>query len=296
MRLRSKVAIITGASRGIGECMAKMFAKEGASLGLCARNLTKLQQIKAEIESAGGQVLVVKADMRRRDEVKDMVEQVVENFGSIDILVNNAGLPLFGYAVDDPDPAAEERYEAIMETNLRGYWYTIRFAVPVMKGGSGGSIINISSVRGHGGLPNDSAYCAAKGAVQMLTRALAVELAPYNIRVNTISPGSIQVAVGHWVLSRYGESAHAVFCKKYAKIHEMGMRINQPLRTIGQPEDVAYAAAYLASDEAKFVTGADLAVDGGETALLAEPSALDLEALSEYYETSRELRTWLESL
>ena len=296
MRLKNKTAIITGASRGIGECLVKMFAKEGASVALCARDFKKLEQNKREIEKLGVRAVIIKTDIRNRDQVKNMVEQTVDEFGSIDILVNNAGLPMFGYAIDDPDPKAEERYEKIMETDLRGYWYAIRFVVPFMKKQNSGSIINIASVRGYGGLPNDSAYCAAKGGVRLLTRSLAIELALYNIRVNTISPGAIQVQLGHWVLSRYGEEALKAYQNEYKDVHELGMKLNQPLRTIGQPKDVAYAAIYLASDEARFITGADLTVDGGETAQLAEPPALDLEALSKYYEKSKQLRHWLASL
>jgi len=295
-RLKGKIAIVTGASQGIGRCIAKMFAGEGASVALCARSFEKLEEVKIKIERAGGRALTIRTDMRNRTQVKNMVKKIINEFGSIDILVNNAGLPMFGYAVDDPDPGAEKRYQDIMETNLRGYWYAARFVVPFMKKHNRGSIVNIASVRGYSGSPNDSAYCVAKGGVRLLTRSLAVELAPYNIRVNTISPGAIQVKLGHWVLFRYGEEALKIYQNKYKDFNDLALKLNQPLRITGKPEDVAYAAVYFASNEARFITGADLTVDGGETARLAEPSAFDLEALSKYYQKSKELWEWLASL
>ena len=296
MRLKGKVAIITGASRGIGAEIARFYAKEGASIVLAARSLDKLEEIRAEIKEYDVDCLVLKVDTCERNEVKDMADKTYKHYGCIDILVNNAGYPMFGFPIDDLDPEAEERYEAILQTNLRGYWYSARFVVPYMKKKNRGSIINISSVRGHLGVMNDSAYCAAKGAVNMLTRSLSVELAQYNIRVNTISPGAIQVDLGHWVLSRYGEEAHKTYVERFSEIHLLGMKINQPLRTIGLPEDVAYSAIYFASDESKFVTGADLYVDGGLLSLMAEPGSLDLKSLNEYYKKSMELNKWLSTL
>jgi NAD(P)-dependent dehydrogenase (short-subunit alcohol dehydrogenase family) len=183
-----------------------------------------------------------------------------------------------------------------METNVKGYWYAARFIIPYMKMNNGGNIINISSVRGHLGLANETAYCAAKGAVNMFTRSLAIEMAPYNIRVNSISPGAIQVKVGHWVLSRYGEEAHQEYIKKYQDVHLLGMKYTQPLHTLGLPEDIGHAAIYLASDEAKFVTGSDLVVDGGLTSLLGEPGALDMDSLNELYMKSKEMNDWFKGL
>ncbi len=296
MELRNKVALITGGNRGIGEGIAKAFSKEGASLAICARDIAKLKQVKQDLEQNNVDIMISKTDMRNRDEIEDMVNRVYKQFGQIDILVNNAGLPRFDYAIDDPDPQMEARYENIMNTNLRGYWYAARFVVPILKKQQHGSIINIGSVRGHAGAPNDSAYLAAKGAVMQLTRALAVELAPFYIRVNTISPGAIQVDIGHWVRSRFGDKAYQVYRERFSEIHNIGMTLFQPLRTIGMPEDVAHAAVFLASEKARFVTGIDLPVDGGETATLSEYMALDLKALHDFYEQSADMRAWLASL
>lgn len=296
MRLADKVAVITGASRGIGAQTALMFAQEGAKVVLAARSMDEMESLQNEIKGKSGACLCVQTNVRDKSSVMDMAKTAYEAFGSVDILMNNAGYPMFGYAIDEESCDVEERYEAIMETNVRGYWYAARYIVPYMKKSGKGSIINISSVRGHAGLPNDTAYCMAKGAVGQLTRALAIELAPFNIRVNTISPGAIQVQVGHWVLSRYGKEAHRDYLEKFQDVHFLGMKNNQPLRMIGEPVDVGYAAIYLASDESKFVTGSDLVVDGGLTSLLPEHGAMDMEALNELYEKQKPLKEWLNNL
>ena len=296
MRLKDKVAIITGASKGLGAEIAKMFAKEGATIVGVARSIDRLEKLKKQIEADGGKALVLKVDVRNREDIKKMAEETYKNFGRIDILVNNAGYLLYSYPIDDPREKAEEIFHTIMDTNFGGYWYSARYIVPYMKKNGTGSIINISSVRGHDGLPDQTPYCAAKGAIGMLNRALAVELAPSNIRVNNISPGAIQVDNEHWVYARYGAEAHKTYFKRFKKVHELSMKLNQPLYTIGRPSDIGYAAIYLASDEARFVTGADLIVDGGLTSVLAEPAGLNMKGLHDLYEQSEEMREWFSTL
>jgi len=296
MRLKDKVAIITGASKGLGAEMAKMFAREGAAVVGVARSIDRLEKLKEQIESDGGRALVFKVDVRNREDLKKMADETYKNFGKIDILVNNAGYLIYGYPIDDPREKAEEIFRTIMDTNFRGYWYSIRYVVPYMKKNNAGSIINISSVRGHNGIPNQSPYCAAKGAINMLTRSLAVELAPSKIRVNNISPGAIQVDNEHWVNTLYGKEAHETYFKRFSKVHDLSMRLNQPLHTIGRPSDIGYAAIYLASDEARFVTGTDLIVDGGETTVLAEPAGLNMQGLHDLHDQSEEMREWFSTL
>ena len=294
MILKNKVTIITGASRGIGRSISLLFAKEGAKVVLTARDFKTLKILEREIEKSGGEAYSISTDMRVRNEVKKLMYDSFKKFNRVDILVNNAGLPMYGFAIDDKSNESENRYDAIMETNLRGYWYSARFAVPFMKQGHYGSILNISSVRGKLGLANETAYCAAKGAINMFTKSLAIELAPHKIRVNSISPAAIQVEnIGHWVLSRYGEKAHEYYLKKFKKLHLLAMKINQPLEIIGRVEDIAKAALFLCSDDARFVTGSDLTVDGGLTSLLPEPNALNLKKLCEYYDKSKDLIKWL---
>jgi len=296
LRLKGKVAIITGASRGIGAKIAKMFVNEGAKVVLAARSIDDMKKIKKDIGSDSENSILIKVDVRNKENIKLMADKTYNVFGRIDVLVNNAGYPVFRYPIDDIDERAEERYETIMETNLRGYWYSARFVIPYMKKRKKGSIINISSVRGYAGLANETAYCAAKGGVNMFTRALAIEIAPFNIRVNTISPGAIQVGLGHWVLARYGEKAHKIYVKKYKDVHELGMKLNQPLRTIGRPKDIGYAAIYFASEESRFTTGSNLFVDGGLTSLLAEPSAMDIESIVRLYNKSKEMNEWFSTM
>jgi len=297
MRLNGKIAIITGASKGIGKVIAQIYSKEGAKVILTSRSEQELKTACESITSIGGKADYLVVDISKKEQVKKMTATVLDKYGSIDILINNAGLPMYGFAIDDESPETEKRYEEILNTNYGGYWYAARYAVPYMKQQGRGCILNISSVRGINALANETAYCSVKGAINMFTKSLAIEMAPYNIRVNTISPGAIQVdTIGHWVLSRYGKEAHAEYVKRFKDVHMLGMKLNQPMDRIGRPEDVAYAAVFLASDEAGFITGANLVVDGGLTCVLAEPSALDLEGLSEYYETSKEMREWLKSI
>ncbi|WP_321992758.1 glucose 1-dehydrogenase [Marispirochaeta aestuarii] len=297
MRLENKRMIVTGASRGIGRVMAQFFAREGASVVISARNEKELKAVEEEICSEGGDVFLKIADMSRKDEIKDLVEYTVKQLGSVDVLVNNAGLPMFGCAIDDPADFVEDRFNQVIDTNFKGYWYAARYVIPYMRKQKSGNIINISSVRGHLGLANESAYCGVKGAINMFTKALAVEAAHDGVRVNTISPGAIQTeAVGHWIRSRYGREAQKEYAEKFGDVFEQGMLLNQPMNIVGQCEDVAHAAVFIASDEARFITGSDLLIDGGLTSLLAEPPALDLEGLSSYYQNSREMRKWLSAL
>lgn len=294
MRLENKKVVITGASRGIGRVIARMFASEGAEIVISARSEEELFVVRDEIIKTGGKVHARKADMQDKQDVASLIDFAAQRMGGLDILVNNAGLPMFGYAIDDQSPITEDRFEAVINTNFKGYWYAARYAVAYMKKQKKGCILNISSVRGHLGLANESVYCGVKGAIGMFGKALAVELAPYNIRVNTISPGAIQVeTIGHWIRSKYSSDVQKEFSERFNDVFEKGMLLNQPMKKIGKSEDVGYAALYLASDEAGFVTGADLVVDGGLTSLLAEPPALDLKGLSEYYEQSEEMRAWL---
>lgn len=299
MRLQDKKVIITGASRGIGRVIAQYFAQEGASLVISSRDEKALQAVKTEIEkeNTAARVYLKAADMSRKDDIRSLVDFTVEQLGSVDVLVNNAGLPMFGCAIDDPDDFVEDRFNQIIDTNFKGYWYAARYIMPYMREQKSGNIINISSVRGHLGLANESVYCAVKGAINMFTKALAVEAAAYGVRVNTISPGAIQTeAKGHWIRSRYGKDAQQEYSRKFGDVFEQGMLLNQPMNIIGQCEDVAHAAVFMASDEARFITGADLVIDGGLTSLLAEPPALDMKNLSSYYQNSQEMRSWLSEL
>jgi NAD(P)-dependent dehydrogenase (short-subunit alcohol dehydrogenase family) len=290
-RLEGKIAIVTGASRGIGEGIARMFAAEGACVVLAARTTDRLQTVAAEIEAAGGQAVPVRADVSATDDVRRMVEVAVERFGGVDVLVNNAAVTFFSKRIDDEEMEAE--YDRLMATNVKGVWMGIHYAVPHMRRRGGGSIINISSVHGIASGGHMSAYAASKGALIAGTRALAVELAPHLIRVNCISPGRIWLDddPSEWVRRRFGEDAHREYLARFRDWLERARGLQQPLPIAGLPVDIAYCAVYLASEEARFCTGANFVVDGGMTAELADPS-FHHPGATELAQRQQEMRAW----
>jgi len=293
MELREKVAIVTGASHGIGREIAFLLAAHGASVMLAARNEDRLRKVVEEIHEQGGKAEYTRADISNSGDVRRMIYRTVEGFGRIDILVNNAAVTWFGKNFDDPDEEVDVAFRKIVETNLVGTWTCTRYAVPYLKV-NGGSIVNISSVHGHATVPTSSAYAMSKGGILAFTRSLAVELAPYNIRVNSISPGWIRVAEpGDEVKRTYGEEVAQQYLKLFNDYEDDRLRMSQPLRRIGLSEDVAQLVLFLVSEKAKFITGADFIVDGGLTAMLAEPFRFDLDELWRVKKRGEEAKHWL---
>jgi len=291
MRLKGKVAVITGGGRGIGKGIAHLFAKEGAKVVVAARTESQLAAVVGEIETAGGTVAAVVTDVASSQDLERMVRFTVERFGGLDVLVNNAGIGWWGYSIDDD--GVEEAYDTLMATNLRSVWLGAHYAVPHMKRAGGGSIISIASVHAWATLPTGSAYAASKGGMVAGTRGLALELAPFMIRVNVISPGAIQIGdVGDRIAEKYGEEKRAEFLERFAEVFEARKKAAQALPIVGMPADIAYCALYLASDEARFVTGANITVDGGMTAQLAHGSPLS----PELQDNEREMQAWFETL
>ena len=242
-RLIGKSAIVIGATSGMGESIAKMFAAEGAEVIFTGRRQEKGLAIEKDIKDAGGKAIFVQADSTKSEDLEKIIKCAVETFGKIDILVNNAGIGLTG-AIDE---TSMDTYDRIMNINLRSYYEACRLVVPVMKKQGKGSIINTASIGGLKGLAFTSAYCASKGGVRLFGRSMAVELAPYGIRVNTICPGTIDTDM----LSGTTE--------EYRKMLADGV----PMKRVGSGDDIAYGAVYLASDESAYVTGTDLVIDGG---------------------------------
>ncbi len=248
-RLTGKVALVTGAGHGIGEGIARLFAAEGASVVLADKNAGAVAAVARNIQDKGGVALAVTADVSDTKDIRRMVEAALAQFDGLNILVNNAALTSFGRSLDAED--MEARFDRLMATNVKSVWMALRFALPYLRV-RGGSVINISSVHALASGAGNSAYAASKGALVAGTRALALELAPDNIRVNCISPGRI------WTDGR-DET-------------DMDFRTRiQPLPIEGKPDDIAHCAVYLASDESRFCTGANFVIDGGATALLAGP-------------------------
>jgi glucose 1-dehydrogenase len=248
VRLQNKVAIVTGGSLGIGAGIVRRFAAEGAAAVTLDYHTHSdaADAIAREITGQGGRALVVQADVANVADIQRMVRQTVETFGRLDIMVNNAG-------VEEPKSfldVDEDAWLRQIDVDLKGVFFGIQLAARQMiEQGGGGVIINISSVHEDLPMPGNAVYCAAKGGLRMLTRTLASELAPHNIRIVNVGPGAIATLINKQTL----EDPE----KKDALLAEI------PLKRIGSAEDVANAAVWLASDEAGYVTGTTLFVDGG---------------------------------
>ena len=244
MRLRDKVALITGAGRGIGRAIARAFSREGAHVAIAEIDSSLGAEAAAEISASGRRSLFVQADLSRKDEIDAVVSQVLAVFGRINILVNNAGIHLTNQFLD----VSEEDYDRLLSTNLKGPFFCGQAAARHMVGAGGGSIVNISSVSAEIADPGSSAYCVSKGGIQMLTRAMALELAKYHVRVNAIMPGTIRTDLGGWYET---EEARTYLEQRV------------PWGRFGHPDEVAGSAVFFASDESEYITGASILVDGG---------------------------------
>jgi NAD(P)-dependent dehydrogenase (short-subunit alcohol dehydrogenase family) len=256
MRLKNKVAIVTGSSKGIGQAIAQTFAQEGARVVICSRasSAAEGEAVAAHIVKAGGEAIFRQTDVADIDQAQQLVEATLERWGRLDILCNNAGVGLLRTVEDTT--AAEWR--DMMAINLDGAFHCCKFTVPAMRRNGGGSIINIASVASFVGFKADAPYCASKGGLLMLTRQMALDYAPENIRVNAVCPGFIHT----YQLEQYlGQQADPEAAWAEVLAHH-------PMGRIGTVDEVAAAALFFASDESSFVTGADLAVDGG---LLVRP-------------------------
>jgi len=246
MRLKDKVAIITGAGSGIGRMTALIFAKEGAKV-LVADITNEGQKTAEEIKETGGSAIFVKTDVSKTVEVNEMVETCLKEFGQIDILVNNAGIVRFSKFHE----TSEQDWDETMAVDLKGVFLCSKAVLPEMIKRGAGKIINISSIAGLVGFNELGAYCAAKGAIIALTREMALEYAPLKININCIAPGVIKTAMTKDMLADPQTKQFLESSTLYPRF--------------GEPEDIAYAALYLASNESDFINGEVLVVDGGWT-------------------------------
>ena len=258
MRLKDRVALVTGGGTGIGLAIAELFAREGAKVAVSGRRPRELDEAVASIAKAGGEALAVTGDVSKPADAERMVQRTVERFGRLDILVNNAGIIVRGARVTD---VAIEDWQRVLDIDLTGAFLVSRFAIRHMLAqGKGGNVVNISSVSGILGDPAFAPYNSAKGGLNLLTKNMALDYAKHGIRVNAVCPGRIDTPMPRSRM-KPGEDWQEI-------LKRWGERI--PLGRVGKPEDVACAALYLASDESAWVTGIELVVDGGVT--IAHPA------------------------
>lgn len=252
-RVSGKVALVTGAAKGIGKAAAALLATEGAKVVLTDVDEAAGAEAAAAITAKGGAALFLRHDVAREEEWIAVIARGVERFGRLDILVNNAGLGIAGTAED----TTLEAWRTLMSVNLDGVFLGTKHAIRAMKG-HGGSIINLSSIEGLVGDPNLAAYNASKGGVRIFTKSAALHCARsgYKIRVNSIHPGYIWTPMVQNHLRSMGDVDAGR--KLLDQLH--------PIGHVGEPDDIAYGVLYLASDEAKFITGSELVIDGGYTA------------------------------
>jgi NAD(P)-dependent dehydrogenase (short-subunit alcohol dehydrogenase family) len=251
-RLKDKVAIVTGSTQGIGRAVARLFVAEGARVVLNSRSDDHHARAIRE-ELAGERTMYVRADVAVKSDVDTLVAAALERFGRVDVVINNAGVNVFA----DPLTMTEDQWRRCFAVDLDGAWNVARAVLPGMLERGAGSIVNISSVHGHKIIPGCFPYPVAKHALIGLTRSLGIEYAPRGIRVNSISPGLIMTESAEaWLASCPDPEAER---RRQEQL--------LPTRRIGEPEEVAYTALFLASDEARFINATDILIDGGRSQL-----------------------------
>jgi NAD(P)-dependent dehydrogenase (short-subunit alcohol dehydrogenase family) len=250
----ARTIIVTGGTRGIGAAIIRRFAEEDAQVVFCGRSKADGKQIEQDLRDERGIVKYCQADLQNPDEIRAVVQTTVDEYDSIDVIVNNAAIQ----SDTDVATASHEEWERTVAVNFRAYWLTVKYAIEHMS--DGGSIINISSNHAHQTMPAHFPYNAIKSGIVGMTRAMAVDLGSEGIRANSISPGWIKV-------ERTKEELSTTDREHVESIHPVGR--------IGTPDDVAGVVSFLASDDAAFITGADIVVDGGRTAVLQDDTLLD---------------------
>jgi NAD(P)-dependent dehydrogenase (short-subunit alcohol dehydrogenase family) len=252
MRLKGKVSIVTGGGSGIGRATCLLFAREGALIAVADKNAAAAEAVREACAGLGARALAIAADVSKASDVARMVGDTVKAFGRLDVLVNNAGYGITGGVVETD----EQAWDDLMAVNVRGVFLCAKHAIPAMKAGGGGAIVNTASTVASVGIANRAAYCASKGAVAALTRAIAIDHVKDNIRCNAIAPGTIETPYLDAVL-RHAPDAAAV---------RRGLEQRQLMGRLGTPEEIAAGIVFLASDESSFATGSILTLDGGWTA------------------------------
>jgi meso-butanediol dehydrogenase / (S,S)-butanediol dehydrogenase / diacetyl reductase len=251
LRLPGKVAVITGAGKGIGRATARLFVAEGAAVVAAVHRATDLPSLERDVDGLPGRLVGVEVDVSRDADARRMIETAVSGFGGLDILVNNAGVEVRGTV----DAITDDQWNLVMDTNLRGAFLACRHAIPEMLKRGAGAIVNVSSINGIRGNSELAAYCATKGGLNALTRAMAIDYAARGIRANAVCPASIETQMSRENIASAPDPA----------ARRLALIAKHPMGRIGTPEEVACAILFLASDEASFITGVELPIDGGRS-------------------------------
>jgi NAD(P)-dependent dehydrogenase (short-subunit alcohol dehydrogenase family) len=252
MRLEGKVCIVTGGGSGIGRATCLLFAQEGARIAVADKRKEAADAVAAECAAEGAQALALAVDVAKDVDCGRMVEETVKRFGRLDVLVNNAGYGFAGTVVDTDERA----WDDLMAVNVRGVFLCSKHAIPAMAANGGGAIVNTASVVAAVGIRNRAAYCASKGAVAALTRAIAIDHVAEGIRCNAVAPGTIDTPYFEEILRKSPVAADS----------RKALEARQLLGRLGTPEEIAAGILFLASDESRFATGSILTLDGGMTA------------------------------
>jgi NAD(P)-dependent dehydrogenase (short-subunit alcohol dehydrogenase family) len=251
-RLKDKVCIITGGGSGIGRATAVLFAREGAGLAIADKRKEAAQAVSEECARHGVAAIAIEMDVAKTADARRMVDDTLKAFGRLDVLINNAGYGIAGSVLDTD----EQAWDDLMSVNVRGVFLCAKFAIPAMKANGGGAIVNTASVVAAVGIRNRAAYCASKGAVAALTRAIAMDHVADGIRCNAVAPGTIDTPYFSEILAKSADAATI----------RHGLEQRQLMGRLGTPEEIAAGILFLASDESRFATGSILTLDGGWTA------------------------------
>ncbi|TFF85540.1 MAG: SDR family oxidoreductase [Promethearchaeota archaeon] len=257
MKLKDRIIILTGAASGIGRATAVLFAKEGAKLILSDINETELNETFELIKKEGKNADILKVDVTKPEEVKEMIDSTMKKYGKIDVMINNAGVVRVGPIED----FLEEDYDLLINVNLKGTFFGCKYVVPHFKKQGYGNIINLASVAAHIGQVNHANYCSTKAGVLAITKALGLELAPFNIRVNSVSPGATDTPMLRSDVAKNARERGVDFEVVKKEFEQEGV-----LGRWADPEEIASGILFLASDESSYMTGSDILIDGGWTA------------------------------
>jgi len=256
MRVKDKVCIITGAASGIGRATAKLFIEEGAFLIISDIDEEGLKETYQQIENAEKRVSSMTVDVRKPEQVREMIKFAIDKYGRIDVLIVNAGVVRVGPVEEFPD----EDYDVLIDVNLKGTYYTCKYAIPYFKKQEFGSIITLASVAAHIGQVNHANYCSTKAGVLGFTKALALDMAPYNVRVNSVSPGATNTPMLQSDVAKQAKDRGVDYEVVKNEFEQEGV-----LGRWAEPEEIATGILFLATDDASYMTGADLRLDGGWT-------------------------------